>query len=209
MKSASRAALWIGSAFGGALALAVGTMLIEGTGLSGTTTGLRLTARFSYAFFWLAYVGGAIRILFGPALGMVARCARELGLAFASAQLVHVGLVVWLAWISPPQPIRDAVMPFFAIGVVWTYVLAALSLGRAGDVFSPHMLRVLRTIGSEYIALTFFTDFVLLPTYPPPHVILYVPFWGMLLVGPLLRIAAAAKEVHGPASHIRAGADLS
>jgi hypothetical protein len=188
----------MGSAFGGALALAIGTMLIEGTGLSGTIAGLRLTARFSYTFFWLAYVGGALAILFGPAFDTVARRVRELGLAFASAQLVHVGLVMWLAWISPPQPVRDAVMPFFAIGVVWTYLLAALSIDRARDVFGPHMLRVLRTIGSEYIALTFFTDFVLLPTYPPPHLILYVPFWFMLLVGPLLRLAAATKEVHGP-----------
>jgi hypothetical protein len=198
LKSASRTALWMGSAFGGALALTIGTMLIEGTGLSGTTVGLRLTARFSYAFFWLSYVGGAIAILFGPAFDIVARRARELGLAFASAQLVHVGLVIWLAWISPPQPIRDAVMPFFAIGVVWTYLLAALSIDRARDVFGPQMLRVLRTIGSEYIALTFFTDFVLLPSYPPPHLILYAPFWGMLLVGSLLRLSAAMKEVHGP-----------
>jgi hypothetical protein len=198
LKSASRTALWMGSAFGGALALTIGTMLIEGTGLSGTTVGLRLTARFSYAFFWLSYVGGAIAILFGPAFDIVARRARELGLAFASAQLVHVGLVIWLAWISPPQPIRDAVMPFFAIGVVWTYLLAALSIDRARDVFGPQMLRVLRTIGSEYIALTFFTDFVLLPSYPPPHLIFYAPFWGMLLCGPLLRITAAMKKVHGP-----------
>jgi hypothetical protein len=196
MKSASRTGLWMGSAFGGALALAAGIVLIEGIGVSGTTAGLRLTARFSYAFFWLAYVGGAITILFGPAFDIVSRRARELGLAFASAQLVHVGLVIWLAWISPPQPVRDAVMPFFAIGVVWTYLLAALSVDRARDVFSSHMLRVLRTIGSEYIALTFFTDFVLLPKYPPPHLILYVPFWVMLLIGPLLRLAAATKEVH-------------
>jgi hypothetical protein len=60
MKSASRTALWMGTAFGGALALAIATVLIEGTGLSATTAGLRLTARFSYAFFWLAYVGGAL-----------------------------------------------------------------------------------------------------------------------------------------------------
>ena len=197
MKSASRTAIWMGSAFGGALAIAIGVLLIEGAGPGSTIVGLRLTARFSYAFFWLSYVGGAIAILFGPAFSIIARRVRELGLAFASAQLVHVGLVTWLAWISPPQPIMDAVMPFFAIGVVWTYLLAALSTERARNVFSPYMLRVMRTIGSEYIALTFFTDFVLVPQYPPPHAILfYLTFWSMLLVGPLLRVAALAKEVH-------------
>jgi len=186
----------MGAAFGGALAGAIGAMLIEGTGSSGTIVGLRLTARFSYAFFWLAYVGGAASILFGPAVDVVARRVREFGLAFASAQLVHVSLVIWLAWISPPQSVMDAVMPFFAIGIVWTYLLAALSMDRARNVFSPHMLRVLRTIGSEYIALTFFTDFVLAPKYPLQHPILYLPFWGMLLVGPLIRLGAAAKEAY-------------
>jgi hypothetical protein len=186
------------SAFCGALALAVGIMLIEGTGVNGTIAALRLTARFSYALFWLGYVGGAARILFGPAVDTVARRAREFGLAFASAQLVHVGLVIWLAWISPPQPLKDAVMPFFAIGIVWTYLLAALSVDRARDVFGPSMLRIFRTIGSEYIALTFFTDFVLLHKYPPAHLILYVPFWLMLLAGPLLRSVVAMKETLGP-----------
>jgi hypothetical protein len=198
MTSESRTGLWMGSAFGGALVLAAGIMLLEGTGQSGTIEGLRVTARFSYLFFWLAYVGGALTVLFGPAFKPVARRSRQLGLSFASAQLVHVGLVIWLAWISPPQPVRDAIMPFFAIGVVWTYLLAGLSTDRARDLFGPDILRVLRTIGSEYIALTFFTDFVLIPPYPPPHLIVYLPFWLMLLIGPLLRLAAAMKEMHSP-----------
>jgi succinate-acetate transporter protein len=194
MKWEPRTALWMGSGFGGALVLAASTLLIEGAGPSGTIEGLRLTARFSYGLFWLTYVGGALMILLGPAFNAVARRARELGLSFAAAQLVHVGLVVWLAWISPPQPVRDAVMPFFAIGVVWTYLLASLSMEGARDFLGPDMLRVLRTIGSEYIALTFFTDFVLIPAYPPPHPTLYIPFWLMLLIGPLLRLTAAIKE---------------
>jgi len=195
VRSKPRTAIWIASALGGALAITIGVLLIVGTGLDGTTVGLRLTARFSYAFFWLSYVGGAFAILFGPKFNIIARRVREYGLAFASAQLVHVSLVIWLAWISRPQPIRAAVMPFFAIGVVWTYLLAALSIDRARDLFSPPMLRVIRTIGSEYIALTFFTDFVLVPQYPPPNtLLLYLPFWTMLLAGPLLRLAAAAKE---------------
>ena len=196
MKSASRTMIWMGSAFGGALATAIAVMLIEGAGISGTTMGLRLTARFSYAFFWPAYVGGAIAILFGPNFGIVARRVREFGLAFASAQLVHIGLVIWIALISPPQSIKSAVMPFFAIAVVWTYLLAALSIEPAGKVFSSSMLRIIRTIGSEYIALTFFTDFVLVPEYPVHYPIVYIPFWGMLLVGPLLRLAAAAKALN-------------
>jgi len=196
MKSAFRTWVWVGSAFVGAVAIAIVVLWVEGSGSDGTTVGLRVTARYSYVLFWLGYVVGALAVLFGPAFTPIARRAREFGLAFASAQLVHVGLVVWFAWISRPQPLREAAMPFFAVGVVWTYFLAALSTDTARKVFSPYMLKGLRTIGSEYIALTFFTDFVLVPTYPPRYLILYIPFWGMLLGGPLLRLAAAAKEFY-------------
>ena len=183
----------MGSAFVGALSIAIGVMALGGTGTSGTTTGLRLTARLSFAFFWLAYVGGAITNLFGPGFNIIALRVREFGLAFASAQLVHVGLVVWIAFISPHQSLKSAAMPFFAIGVAWTYLLAALSTERTRRTFNPHLLRMIRTIGSEYIALTFFTDFVLVPERPIHYLIVYIPFWGMLLVAPLLRLAAAAK----------------
>jgi hypothetical protein len=53
---------------------------------------LELTARWSFLLFWLAYAGNAVAILFGAQLA----AGREFGLAFASAHLVHIGLVVWL-----------------------------------------------------------------------------------------------------------------
>ena len=200
MKPATRTALWMGAAFGAALAVAVGAMVIKGIGPSGVGVGLRLTARLSFFFFWPAYVSGAVTTLFGPALDIMARRAREFGLAYASAQLVHVGLVIRLAWISPPQPLLDAVMPFFAIGIVWTSLLTISSMDRVHNMCSPYFLRVLRTIGLEYIALTFFTDFVVLAHQPlrDPILngILYVPFWGMLVVGPLLRLAATVRRAY-------------
>lgn len=185
----------MGFAFVGALALTIGAMWLEGGGIGGTVTALRLTARFSFVFFWLAYVGGAMANLFGPRFNIIAGRIREFGLAFASGQLVHVGLVVWIALISPPQSILSAAMPFFAIGVLWTYLLAALSIERALGMLGPNILRVIRTMGSEYIALTFFTDFVLLPERPIHYPMIYVPFWAMLLIGPLSRLAAAAKKL--------------
>ena len=184
----------MGAAFAGALACAVLAIILRGPGLSGVGIGLRLTARFSYIFFWLAYVGGALASLFGPSFLIIGRRAREFGLAFASAQLVHVGLVAWIAWLSQPEPLTDAVMPFFAIAIIWTYLLAALSTNYGRRLFSPNMLNILLTIGSEYIALTFFTDFVILPKYPIQYPALYIPFWIMLLVGPLLRVASLAKK---------------
>lgn len=204
MKPASQTRLWMGAAFGAALVLAGGAVMMKGLGPSGTGVGLRLTARLSYLFFWLAYVGGATAILFGPAFGAIARHTREFSLAFASAQLVHVGLVLWRAWISAPQSLLDAVMPFFAIGIIWTYLLAVSSVNCVHNMFGPYSLKVFRTIGSEYIALTFFTDFVVLEhqplQYPVLSALLYVPFWGMLVAGPLLRIAATVKHMLSPSS---------
>lgn len=190
----------MGGALAGALILAMAAIIVRGPNLSGVGIGLRLTARFSYAFFWLGYVGGALTTLFGPVFDPVSRRVRELGLAFASAQLVHVGLVAWLAWLSQPESLSDAVMPFFAVAVIWTYLLAILSTNYARQSFNPRTLNILRTLGSEYIALTFFTDFVLLPKYPIQFVILYIPFWALLLIGPLLRIAAVAKKFCRPAA---------
>jgi hypothetical protein len=168
--------------------------LVKGTGESGVGVGLRLTARVAYLFFWPAYVGGAAAALFGPLFNVVAQRTRELGLAFASALLVHVGLVIWAALISPPQPLADKVMPFFAIGVIWVYLLAGTSTHYVQTRLDPSFLRAFRTVGVEYIALTFFTDFVILADHPLKYPALYIPFWAMLVLGPLLRLGATCSN---------------
>ena len=190
-----RTGLWMVTAFAAALVVALGVLMVKGTGESGIGAGLRLTARVAYLFFWPAYIGNAAATLFGAPFTPVARCTRELSLAFASAILVHVGLVIWLALISPPQPLAEAVMPFFAIGVVWVYLLAGTSTDFVRTTFEAHFLRALRTIGVEYIALTFFTDFVILAKDPFKYPALYIPFWVLLGLGPLLRLGATISQV--------------
>jgi hypothetical protein len=66
---------------------------------------LRATARWSFLWFCLATYGGALATLFGPRFLPLARNARDLALAFASAHLVHVALVMF-----------------------WVYLLAVISL---------------------------------------------------------------------------------
>jgi hypothetical protein len=191
---------WMGAAFCATLASAIAVLMLEGTGQSGTGAALRLTARVSFLFFWPAYVGSALAILFGRAFNSIARRGREFGLAFASAQFVHLALVVWLAWISAPQPLREAVMPFFAIGMVWTYLLALASLDYARNTLRPNFLRVLRLIGLEYIALTFIADFIMLPKHTLQHPVQYLPFSIMIGVGPVLRLAALTRRGFAPRS---------
>jgi hypothetical protein len=186
----------MGTAFTVTLAVACGVLMLKGAGPSGLDIGLKATGRVAYLFFWPAYVGSAIATLVGGQFfDALARRSREFGLAFASAMLVHVGLVVWQAWLSAPQSFLDTVMPFFAIGVIWTYLLALSSIRYLRAMFSAVSVKLFRTLGMEYIALTFFVDFVIVPDYPVPHSVLYIPFWIMLGLGPLLRLAAKIQRV--------------
>jgi hypothetical protein len=93
-------------------------------------------------------------------------------------------------------------MPFFAVGVVWTYLLALSSVERLADLFPPDLWRVLRTAGLEYIALVFFADLVILPIESnTTHLIDYVPFSILLIAGAFLRTAATVCRLGG--GHVR------
>jgi hypothetical protein len=80
---------------------------------------------------WVAYAGGAMASLFGPTFDILARHGRDFGLSFAAAHLVHVGLIVWLYYVSDhPPALTDSFILFECIGLVWIYVLAAFSTER-------------------------------------------------------------------------------
>jgi hypothetical protein len=205
------AGLWMIGAFCAALgvtltAFALGTTEAARIGLS-----LRLTGRLSLLFFWPAYAGSAIAVLFGPRFAILARHGREFGLAYAAAQLPHVALVAWLVWRST-HPFLQAVMPFFAVGVVWTYILAFLSLERFQHVFTSNHWRAFRNFGLEYIALAFFSDLVVSPIadiaagtghrHPIVYAMAYVPFALLIICGSLLRVAAMIRRAGWGASLI-------
>jgi hypothetical protein len=114
------------TAFLVSLVLAAFVFVIYGVGESGTAIALGATARWSFLLFWPAYAGGAIASLW-PRLNWLARYGRELGLAYASAQLIHVGLVLWIMHVATAP---GGAMVFFWIGIFWTYVLALFSLPR-------------------------------------------------------------------------------
>jgi hypothetical protein len=146
---------------------------------------LRVTARWSFLLFWLAYTGSAMATLWGPAFSGLARHGREFGLAFASAQLVHVALILGNG--------AGAGMAFFWVGIVFTYLLALLSLPRLREAIGPRLWRISLVIALNYIALVFAADFIEGPlkrggiaNYP----LSYLPFALMLIVGVGLRVAA-------------------
>ena len=191
------------AAFVIASALAAIAFVNLGTGDQGTFVALRLTARWSFLLFWFAYAGGAITKLSGLHLGGLERRGREFGLAFASAQLVHVGLVLWLFNILT-GPV-DA-MVFFWVGVLCTYLLAIFSLPRLRDALGLRIWRAFRLIALEYIALVFADDFILAPlqatgfrSYP----LSYLPFAVMLVgaiglrLATILQVRPLATEARG------------
>ena len=152
--------VWMIGALGGALALAGAVLAGYGTGPEGIGQAVRYTARWSFLFFWLSYAGGAMAILFGPAFAGLARRARALGLAFATALQVHIGLVVWLGVVIGQIPLQGGILLFFLAALFCTYLLALLSFG-IGTRNLGRLWRPLLFLATTYILIAFGRDFVL------------------------------------------------
>jgi hypothetical protein len=187
--------LWMISAFCAALSLTVAVLTLLGTGEGGIDVALQLTARVSFLLFWPAYCGSAVAVLFGPRFEFFKRRARNFGLAFAAAHLVHIGLVGWLCQIGAAPPLYSFV--FFGIALAWTYLLALLSADRLHQVIDHKCWWLLSTIGLNYIALAFAVDFMRFPFHGDARYVLgYVPFIILAILGPVLRVGAWCQRIH-------------
>ncbi len=192
--------LWMIGASGGALVLAVAVLAGRGTGIDGLGLGVRVTARWSFLFFWLSYAGGALAVLFGPAFEGLARSARALGLAFATALQFHIGLVVWLGVVIGQIPLQGGLLVFFLIGLFFTYLLVLLSFG-VGIRSLGRLWRPVLFLGTTYILIAFGRDFVLgaLDQGAPEwlHSADYAPFALLSLIAIPLRLAAFLRQHFG------------
>lgn len=188
----------MGCAFLAALCVTCITLGIRGAGERGTDAALATTARLSFLLFWLSYVGGGMAGLFGHAFQPLKVRAREFGLAFASAHLVHVGLVAWLCAMGHAP--GASVFVFFGIALVWTYLLALFSIGRPRKALNPLGWWLLSHVGMNYIAFAFAVDF-LKPPFDPgiKYLVEYLPFAILSVVGPILRLSPLVLRVaHWP-----------
>ncbi|HSZ90398.1 MAG TPA: hypothetical protein VK822_13605 [Acetobacteraceae bacterium] len=194
MRLGATTALWMGSGFGAAAALAAVVIDIIGADQKGTNAALFLTGRLSFTLFWPAYTGSAMAELFGQTFLPLRRRAREFGLAFASAHLVHLGLVAWLCRIGAAPGASTFV--FFGIAVIWTYLLALFSIARLHQTLNPWVWWLLRTVGLNYISYAFAVDFLNRPLQGGArHVVAYLPFAVLSIAGPLLFFAASAQRI--------------
>ncbi|HLY88179.1 MAG TPA: hypothetical protein VKQ27_04280 [Acetobacteraceae bacterium] len=191
---------WMVSGFCVALILSVAVLGLEGIGEKATVAALRVTGRWSFLLFWLAYTGSAMATLLGQSFQPIRRRSREFGLAFASAHLVHLALVAWLCWIGATP--ATSVFVLFGIAVFWTYAIALVSFGDPRKMLGSAGWWLLRAVGLNYIAYAFATDFTSNPfSGGITRQIAYVPFAILSVLGPILWVAGeAARFARGRAA---------
>jgi hypothetical protein len=185
----------MGGALAAAMVLVGAVLAVYGTGQEALRIGLGVSARWSFLLFWLAYSAGPIDKLFRPGLTALARRGRSFGLAFASAHLVHVALIIWLGLLINGLPLGGRRALFFGVGLFFTYLLAMLSFGLAKGL-NPVLWRGLMFVGMNYILVAFARDFVHGALYihqPAWRVLDYSVFASLCLGAPLLRIAASLR----------------
>lgn len=186
----------------GRAVLAAIVLAVFGAGVPGTVDAMRITARFSFLLFWLAYASGGLALLIGPAAEFLRRHGRDFGLAFAAAHLVHIGLVVWLCWIGATPERRLFV--FFVPPLVVLYVLALFSIPTLQRRLSRALWTLLRTVGMTYIAYAFAVDFVSAPfAGGTTHVLMYAPFAIFSVAGPVLCALSFAPSLRRRAVALR------
>jgi hypothetical protein len=185
---------WVIGAFLVAALIAIEIRLTHGP-KERMVAALRATARWSFVLFWLATTGGALKTLLGDRFRVLAGHARDLGLSFASAHLVHLALVAWMFATSSPQLTR-AIVTLFIVGVFWVYLLVLLSFRTTAQRIGHRAAHALRWIGVEYINVAFFIDFNKDPFSGGwSRIAYYSPFLILTVAGPLLRVGAALRRL--------------
>ncbi|HEX3846331.1 MAG TPA: hypothetical protein VHV81_03040 [Steroidobacteraceae bacterium] len=185
---------WMLAALGGGLVIVLCVYYLGPPG-DKLSTALRATARWSLLWFTLATTGSALTTLFGSRFERLAQRGRDFGLSFAAAHLNHVALVAWYL-VASREPHAFEPLMFFAVGLVWVYLLALLSLsGSLRSMLSARWWRIIRTVGVEYIAFVFLSELASRAFGKgPANLLVYLPFLAVSVCGPLLRIAALIKR---------------
>ncbi len=195
MKQSPKTAAFAAIAFGAAVVLAAAAISIFGSDTIGLDRSLQACAVLAFALFWPAYAGSALKTLFGQAFEPVSWRGRDFSLAFASAQLVSTGLFVWLLRVSSHTPFAHPRFVFFAVGLGWTYVIAAISFRGPAHAIGQGCYRVLRGLGMEFISFSFLFGFLSHPLHGNIRsVLLYVPLATVSILGTLLRFGAWASR---------------
>ena len=194
MKRSYRTLAIVGLAFVTALVIACSLLILCGAQDEGVDAGLAATARLAFIFFWPCYAAGALVSLFGPAFLPLRRHARDLGLAFAAVEAVHLSLVVRLCAIGE-APSRATFILFGSAAIV-TALIALLSFDFARRHLNDSVTRGIRWAGMNLIAYAFAVDFLRTPLGGgATHIVKYLPFASLALAGPALQMLALTRAM--------------
>ena len=191
----SQTIAWMALGFTAGLVLALIALTHFGAAERGTDIALQLTARWSFLLFLPAYCGSAVATLCGSHFDRLRPHARDFGLSFAAAHLVHLGLVAWLCWIGAAPSV--ATFAFFGVAALWTYALALLSIDRLHRAVGQSVWRWFNLAGLHFIAVAFAVDFLRFAFRADARYLLgYLPFDMLAIAGPVLRVAAWGLQVY-------------
>lgn len=156
------------------LIAAIGALLAGGWGLQvlggnqdGFRAAARFTARWSFAWFLIAWSASALATLWpGGWRAALLFNRRGFGLGFATAHLIHAAFFI-VAILVMGAPAALATVIGGGLGYVFVIVMALTSTDEWVRKLTPKRWKLLHTIGAGYIALIFFfTYFKRLGTDP-------------------------------------------
>ncbi len=190
---ANRPARAIAWSLGLALAVVAGTLALNGYADAGWLATTRTTARVAFPLFLLAFVAGPLARLWpGPRTRALLARRRALGLAFATAQLVH-GTAIGIRLARDPELLTPDVSFFGgALGFVFVAAMAATSNDAAQRALGGRAWRTLHRSGQWVL----FAIFVVTWAGRLAEAVRPLPAAALLALGLALglRIAAALQS---------------
>jgi DMSO/TMAO reductase YedYZ heme-binding membrane subunit len=168
------------------------TMLAGGFTEDGVLQGVRLTARWSFAWFITAWSASSLANLWpGGWRAMLLRRRRAIGLGFAFSHFVHAAffLTAIFAFGHEAAPV---ILIGGGLGYVVVIAMAATSNNAAMKALGPKAWKALHSFGGVYLLLIFLNSYLGRLANGKPIVGAY----GVALIGAAvtLRVAAFAKN---------------
>ena len=157
-----------------------------------TETGVRAvvawSAKISFAYFWMAFVAGAVHRRLRHSFSFWWLMNRRFfGISFALNFIVHLFFLGQLQWSFHPVFNLAATTSLLAGGLAFffTFLMLFTSFETTKDWLGRRRWKVLHTVGSYWIWTIFLSTY----TKKVLHVgVLFLPFVGLLLVALYLRL---------------------
>lgn len=184
----ARAVAW---SFAVAVAVLLGTLALNGTAALGWRTATRHTAQVAFPFFLAAFVASPLARLWpGPRTRALVARRRALGLAFATAQLVHGATILLYARHARGVLEPDASFVAGAIAFVFVGVMAATSNDAAMRRLGARAWGALHRSGQWVLATVFAVTYAGRVARDPA----WGPGLALIVAALALRLAAALQS---------------